>query len=80
MFALILVMPDHFGEDFAGFAMIEARVYWVYGVEGVFVDGFETLVIEVDVEVCLFVVFDKELKLLSSLSLLLLVFSPSFLH
>lgn len=60
--------------------MIEAGVYRIYGVEGIFVDGFETIVVEVDVEVCLFVVLDKELKLLSSLSLKLFILSPSFFH
>lgn len=60
--------------------MIEAGVYRIYGVERVFIDSFEAIVVEVDVDVCLFVVLDKELKLLSSLSLKLFVLSSSFFH
>lgn len=49
--------------------MVKARIDWIDGVEGIFVDGFESIIVKVDIEVCLFVILNKKLKLLSSLCL-----------
>jgi hypothetical protein len=70
---------DDLGEDLAGAAVVEAGVHGVDGVEGVVEDCSEAGVLQVDLDLWVLLVVDKQPQLLPLLVLLLLPLQPFLL-